>query len=326
MIVGRRSSAVSTTPRRRLARGGRPASIAHPPGRRSRRRWVAPLGFLLPGLLVYGTFFLWPTWQMIRLSVFHWDGVTVGTSAGLDNYGRMIGDPLFWTALQNTAVWTLAAIFVPVVLGLALAILLSRSRLIGRVFFRTVLFLPQVLSSVVVAVLWRWIYNPSFGALNTALESLGLGALAQGWLGSQRLALPALFIAWTWTHYGFVMLVFMAAIDDLDETYFEAASVDGATAGQQIRHVLVPLLRAPITTVVLITAVSAFQIFDLVYLMTNGGPANATSVLALFMFQAAFHFRKVGYGAAIGVALMALILAVSLLLIRLRRAFQEDLA
>lgn len=285
-----------------------------------------PVLFLLPAFVVYGVFFLWPTYQMVRLSFFHWDGVTVGSTAGIENYARMTADPLFWTALTNTATWTAAAIIFPVVIGLGLAILLSRSPLFGTTYFRTLFFLPQVLSSVVVAVLWRWIYNPSYGALNTVLESLGLDFLAQGWLGSSSLALPALFLAWSWVHYGFVMVVLMAAIDDIDETYFDAASVDGASMWQQIRHVLIPTIRGAITTVVLITAVSAFQVFDLVYLLTNGGPARSTSVLAHFMFQAAFHFRKVGYGATIGVALMVMILAISLLLIRVRRGFEEEAA
>lgn len=300
--------------------GGR-LTAAHP---RPRRHRFVPYGFLMPGFFIYGMFFLWPAWQMFRLTFFHWDGVTAGSVAGLDNYTRMAGDPLFWNALRNTAAWSFAAIFVPVIIGLALAILLSRSQIIGKTLFRTLLFLPQVLSSVVVAVIWGWIFNPSFGALNTFLRTIGLDFLAQGWLGSRTLALPALFIAWTWVHYGFVMIVFMAAIDDLDETFFEAASVDGASKWQQIRHILIPLIRAPITTVVLITAIVAFQIFDLVYLLTNGGPANATSVLALYMFQAAFHFRRVGYGAAIGISLMVLIILIAIGLIRLRKAFQED--
>lgn len=291
---------------------------------RSRRRDGTGYPFLLPALAVYGMFFLWPALQMLRLTFFHWDGVTPGSVAGFNNYTRMVQDPLFWNAFKNTALWTFAAIFVPVIVGLALAILLSRSQVMGKTLFRTLLFLPQVLSSVVVAVIWGWIYNPSFGALNTFLRSMGLDFLAQGWLGNRTFALAALFIAWSWVHYGFVMLVFMAAIDDLDDTYFEAAEVDGASKWQQIWHVLVPMIRAPITTVVLITAIVAFQVFDLVYLLTNGGPANGTSVLALFMFQAAFHFRRVGYGAAIGIALMVLILLIAVGLMRLRKAFQED--
>lgn len=307
-------------------RGGRFSTTARLSSAGSGLTHGRPVLFLLPAFVVYGVFFLWPTYQMVRLSFFHWDGVTVGSTAGVENYARMTADPLFWTALTNTATWTAAAIIFPVVIGLGLAILLSRSPLFGTTYFRTLFFLPQVLSSVVVAVLWRWIYNPSYGALNTVLESLGLDFLAQGWLGSSSLALPALFLAWSWVHYGFVMVVLMAAIDDIDETYFDAASVDGASMWQQIRHVLIPTIRGAITTVVLITAVSAFQVFDLVYLLTNGGPARSTSVLAHFMFQAAFHFRKVGYGATIGVALMVMILAISLLLIRVRRGFEEEAA
>lgn len=305
-------------------RGGRRNAV-RPRTRVSGKR-LTPYGFLFPGFLVYGMFFLWPAWQMLRLTFFHWNGVTPGSVAGIDNYTRMAGDPLFWNAFRNTAIWTVAAIFIPVLVGLGLAILLSRSKVLGKTLFRTLLFLPQVVSSVVVAVIWGWIYNPSFGALNTFLRSVGLDVLAHGWLGNRTSALVALFIAWSWVHYGFVMLIFMAAIDDLDEAFFEAASVDGATKWQQIRFVLVPMIRAPITTVVLITIIVAFQVFDLVYLLTNGGPANGTSVLALYMFQAAFHFRRVGYGAAIGIALMVLIVLVAVALMRLRKAFDEEMA
>ena len=305
-------------------RDGRLSSAVRPLARRSRPKQARPVLYLVPAFAVYAAFFLWPTWQMVWLSFFNWDGVTVGTSAGLDNYTRMAGDPLFWTALTNIASWTAAAMVVPVVVGLGLAILLARTPMFGKTLFRTLFFLPQVLSSVVVAVLWRWIYNPSYGALNTTLEALGLDFLTQGWLGNSSLALPSLFVAWSWTHYGFVMVVFMAAIDDIDETFFDAAAVDGANFWQQIRHVLIPAIRGPMTTVVLITAIAAFQVFDLVYLLTNGGPARSTSVLAHFMFQAAFHFRKVGYGAAIGIVLMTIILAISLVLIRIRRGFEEE--
>jgi len=306
--------------------GGRRFKVVRPNvGARSRRAG-RPMAYLLPAFAVYAAFFLFPASQLLRLSFLRWDGVTPRQPAGFDNYTRLVSDPLFWAAFKNTVMWTAAAIVLPVVIGLALAIFLSRSEMFGKTLFRTLFFMPQVLSTVVVAVLWGWIYNPSFGALNTTLRSLGLDGLVQGWLGEPSFALWALFVAWTWTQYGFAMIIFIAAIDDIDETYFEAASIDGATVLQQIRYVLVPAIKGPVTTVVLIMAIVAFQVFDLVLLLTNGGPGRSTSVLAHFMYEAAFRFRKVGYGAAIGVVLMALILGVSMGIIKIRKAFDEGLA
>lgn len=306
--------------------GGRRFKVVRPNVRAKSRRSGRPIAYLLPAFAVYAVFFLYPAFQLLRLSFLRWDGVTPPQTAGIDNYTRLVQDPLFWAAFRNTVMWTAAAIVLPVVIGLALAIFLSRTRMFGKTLFRTLFFMPQVLSTVVVAVLWGWIYNPSFGALNTTLRSLGLDWLAQGWLGEPSFALWALFIAWTWTQYGFAMIIFIAAIDDIDEAYFEAASIDGATAWQQTRYVLIPAIKGPVTTVVLIMTIVAFQVFDLVLLLTNGGPGRSTSVLAHFMYEVAFRFRKVGSGAAIGVVLMALILVVSVSIIKVRKAFDEGLA
>lgn len=307
-------------------RGGRLFNVARPRRRKRSLRGGYPVAYLLPAFAIYAIFFLWPASQLFRLSLLRWDGVTPRQSAGIDNYTELVSDPLLLVALRNTVMWTVAAIVVPATVGLVLAIFLSRSNMFGKTLFRTLFFMPQVLSTVVVAVLWGWIYNPSFGALNNTLRSVGLGGLAQGWLGESSLALWALFIAWSWTQYGFAMIIFIAAIDDIDETYFEAASIDGATAWQQSRYVLIPAIRGPVTTVLLIMAITAFQMFDLVLLLTDGGPGRATSVLAHYMYEVAFRFRRVGYGAAVGVMLMVLILVVSVGILKVRNAFEEDVA
>lgn len=302
--------------------GGR--RTAHPTSSSASRWGGRPLPYLLPAFGMYGLFFLWPASQLIRLSFIEWNGVTPAEPAGFGNYVKLTSDSLFWLALRNTAMWTAAAIVLPVLVGLGLAIFLSRTEMFGTALFRTLFFMPQALSTVVVAVLWGWIYNPNFGALNTMLRSMGLDSLVKGWLGEPNLALWAIFIAWTWTQYGFAMVIFVAAIDDVDESQFEAASIDGATVLQQIRYVLIPAIRGPVTTVVLIMTIAAFQVFDLVLLLTNGGPGRATSVLAHYMYEVAFRFRRVGFGAAIGVVLMALILVTTMIIIRVRRAFEEE--
>lgn len=313
------SSTLETAPQtHQMDASGRRHDDARP---RSRSR---PWLFLLPAAVLYTSFVLWPTYRMFELSLFSWDGVRPRRFTGALNYQQLVADPLFWSSFQNNALWIGAALVVPVFLGLALAILLARTRVMGRIFFRTVFFLPQVLSTVVVAVIWGWIYNPSFGALNTTVRALGLDALAQPWLGSRTFALPALLVAWSWVHYGLAMVIFLAALANIDETYFDAAKVDGANGLQRFWHILLPAIRGPFTTVALITAVSAFQIFDLVFVLTQGGPGRATTVLAFFMFQGAFYFQRVGYGAAIAVVLTAIILVMTLVLLRVRRAFDDE--
>lgn len=290
---------------------------------RSARDHLTAYAYVAPAFIVYALFFLWPAFRLIQLSFQEWDGLGEPAGAGLSNYERLLGDPVFWKAFWHNVSWMLAAVIVPVFFGLLLAILLVRSPIHGRVIFRTIYFMPQVISSVVVAIIWNWIYNPSFGALNETLGFLGLSSLQRGWLGDPNLALPAVFIAWSWVHYGFTMVIFIAALQSIDEVYFDAAKVDGANGWQQFRHVLLPFIRAPLSTVVLVTAISSFQVFDLVFIMTSGGPANATMVLPIYMLDNAFSFHKVGYGATIAVALGLFIIVMSILFLRARGVFKE---
>jgi raffinose/stachyose/melibiose transport system permease protein len=281
--------------------------------------------FVLPALMVYGVFFLWPLVQLVVLSFQDWDGLSARHFVGLENFRLLLfHDQVFWQAFSHNCLWLIAAEVVPVAIGLVLAILLSRSRMHGRTFFRALYFAPQVLSSVVVAVIWRWIYNPSFGALNTLLGAVGLSSLQRGWLGEASLAFPALFIAYTWVGYGFTMVIFLAALQDIDETYFDAAKVDGAGPLQQLRHILIPAIRGPLTTVLLITAIGSFQVFDLVFILTRGGPGFVTQVLAMYMYQNAFPFSRVSYGAAIAVTLGLIILVFSVIFLRVRGALREE--
>lgn len=283
-----------------------------------------PFLFIAPALAFYLAFFIWPYMELIWLSLQEWTGYGERTFVGLQNYIRLMDDKQFWLAFQHNISWSLAAIVFPVLLGLFLAILLSRTSMHGKVFFRAVYFMPQVISSISVAVVWGWVYNPTFGLLNQSLEFLGLGALARGWLGDQAFALPALFLAWSWIHYGFTMVIFIAALEGIDEVYFEVAKIDGAGWWQQLRYIILPFIRGPLTTIILVTAISSFQVFDLIFALTNGGPGRATIVLPLYMLTSAFTFHKIGYGAAIAVVLSLVILAFSLVLLRVRGSLKES--
>jgi ABC-type sugar transport system permease subunit len=286
---------------------------------------LIPYLYIAPALIIYLAFFIYPFIQLVILSFHRWDGINPRRFIGLENYRRLLfEDDQFWSAAGRNVVWMVAALIVPVFFGLILAILLYRSPLRGKVIFRTIYFIPQVLSTVVVALIWNWIYNPNFGALNRLLDTLGLDALQQGWLGEANLAFPSLFIAWSWIYYGFAMVIFIAALQAIDETYFDAAKVDGANWWQQFRHVLIPFIQGPLTIIFLITAISAFQVFDIVFVMTRGGPAGHTMIMSILMFQNAFEFDKPGYGSAIAVLLGLVILLMSVVFLRLRGVMSED--
>jgi len=288
-------------------------------------KYLAPALYIGPAFLLYTVFFIWPAVQLIQLSLLEWDGLSPKVFIGLGNYQKLLYDQYFWLSLRHNLSWMLGAIIVPVFFGLFLAILLSRSAMFGRVFFRTIFFLPQVLSSVTVSIIWGWIYNPSYGALNSLLTSFGLESLRQGWLANKIFALPALFLAWSWVHYGFCMVIFLAALDGIDEVYFDAAKVDGANRWQQFVHILLPFIRGPLSTVILVTAISAFQVFDLVFVLTKGGPAYTTLVVPMYMILNAFNFNNVGYGATIAITLGLLVFVFSFVFLRVRRTFGEPL-
>lgn len=282
---------------------------------------LAAFLFILPALVIYSVFYIYPMLELVRFSFLRWDGLGAQRFVGFNNYVQLFNDDIFWQALQHNIIWVVGAMIIPVSAGLLIAILLVRTPMKGKIIFRTLYFMPQVLSSVIVAIIWGWIYNPSYGALNTMLDTIGFGFLIPntGFLGSRDFALLALFIAWSWVHYGFTMVIFIAGLAGIDEVYFDAAKVNGANLWQQLRFVLIPLMRGSITTAVLVTAISAFQVFDLVFIMTNGGPGRSTMVTTLYMLNNAFFFQKVGYGATVAVVFSAILLTLSLIFLRIRK-------
>lgn len=280
------------------------------------RAWL----FLGPPFAVLAVFVLWPVVYLVYLSLQRWDGLGPSSFVGLNNYARVFADDRFWTSIGNNLSWSLAALLVPPLIGLGLAILLARTHVWGRTFFRVVFFLPQLVASAVVAVIWRWIYAPT-GPANAALGFLGVDQPPM-WLADKDLALGAIFVAYAWVTYGFSMLIFEASIRAIDEPLFDAAKIDGATFRQEIWHVLLPGIRTSIVTVLIVTAIWSFQIFDLIYLTTRGGPGDATQVLAIGIYSNTFQSREVGLGAAMATLLLAAIVALASL-IAIGRAVRE---
>lgn len=290
-------------------------------------RWAASLPaylYIAPAFLLYAAFSLWPLSQVIRLSLTGWSGLGPKTYIGMQNYQEILTDPRFRAGFVHNIQWMIAALLIPTTIALFLAVLLMRAPIRGRVLLRTFYFLPQVVSSVVLAVIWRWIYSPNFGALNALLKNAGLDGLARPWLGDLVLALPAVFVAWAWYAYGFRMVIFLAALQGIDESYYDSAKVDGANALQQMWYVTLPMMRRALATVILLSGISAFQIFDLVYIMTNGGPGYATQVLSIVMYDYGVRASRVGYGAAVAVLLGIFIVLLSIVFLQLRKKLEED--
>jgi raffinose/stachyose/melibiose transport system permease protein len=249
------------------------------------------------------------------LSLFHWDGVTAGEWAGVDNYRSVVEDSEVRSAFWHSLVLLVFYAFVPVIIGLMLAAAMSRTRMRGLAFFRTVLFLPQVVALVVVAVMWRMIYAPAGGLFNRVLGWFGIGPA--NWLGSFDLALPAVGLVGTWVMYGLAMVLFTAGVQKIPPSLYDAARVDGAGAAHEFFAVTLPGLRNEIAVALTLTTIAALRNFDLIYLTTRGGPGTSTTVPAFEVYTRAFRGGDVGSAAAIGVCVAAVIFALAMAINRI---------
>lgn len=272
--------------------------------------------YILPALLVYAVFLLYPFGQSVWLSFVHWDGLTVATPAGFDNYRDLFGDPALRAPFAHALMLLVFYSALPVAIGLLLAAAMSRVRIHGMTFFRTVLFLPQVLALIVVAVAWRSILAPD-GLLNDTLRAVGLGSLARPWLGDYTWALPAVGVIGTWVGTGLCMVLFLAGVQRIPRELYEAARIDGAGPVREFLAVTLPGLRPHIAVALTLTIVAGLRNFDLIYVTTSGGPGNATSVPAYEVYHRAFETNQVGSAAAVGVALTVLIFALTVTISRL---------
>ncbi|WP_055551699.1 carbohydrate ABC transporter permease [Streptomyces sp. NBRC 110028] len=272
--------------------------------------------YILPALLVYAVFLLYPFGQSVWLSFLHWDGLTAATPAGFGNYRDLFGDPALRAPFAHALVLLVFYSALPVAIGLLLAAAMSRVRIHGMTFFRTVLFLPQVLALIVVAVAWRSILAPD-GLLNDTLRAVGLGSLARPWLGDYTWALPAVGVIGTWVGTGLCMVLFLAGVQRVPRELYEAARMDGAGAVREFFAVTLPALRPHLAVALTLTIIAGLRNFDLIYVTTSGGPGNATSVPAYEVYHRAFETNQVGSAAAVGVALTVLIFALTVTVSRL---------
>ncbi len=285
------------------------------------KRW-AGLGFVAPALGLLLAFFLLPTVAALLLSFTDFDVYTVADPSRLrfvmlGNYERLLHDDRFWTALRNTLWFVAVAGPLSVTVSLAAALLVDAKVVRGRAIFRTILFLPVVTTLVAVAVVWRYLYHPRYGVLNQLLGAIGIAPI--DWLGDPRWALPALALLAVWKGFGFNMLVFLAGLQGIPERLYEAAALDGAGRWQEFRHVTMPQLAPTFLFVGVITAIGYLQLFAEPYVMTQGGPADSTLSVVLLMYEEGFRWWNLGYGAAVAVVLFLVILAASLVQLRVQR-------
>lgn len=283
---------------------------ARPPGEPRRVGYL----YILPAFLVFAAFVLVPFGHAFYLSLWEWDGLTAGTWAGLGNYSDVVSDPALRAAFGHALLLLIFYAVLPVCIGLVIAGLIARAQVRGLTFFRTVIFLPQVLAMVVVAVMWRMIYDPENGALNELLRAVGLGSLTQSWLGDFDVALPAVGMIATWVYYGLAMVLLTAGVQKIPSSLYDAARVDGAGPIREFFAVTLPGLRGEIAVSLTLTTIFALRNFDLVYITTKGGPGDATSVPSFEVYDRAFQSGQVGSAAAIGICLAAIIFAITVLI------------
>lgn len=283
---------------------------------RDQSQGYTPYLFILPAFLVYCAFLLYPLGRAVHLSLFEWDGLSLATFVGFGNYTDLFTDERLRSAFGHALVFVFFFAVLPVGIGLVLAAVLTRARVRGLALFRTIVFLPQVIAMVVVAVAWRQIYAPD-GVLNDVLRWAGLDSLTRAWLGDYTFSLPAVGLIGTWVTTGLVTVLLLAGMAKIPAERFEAARVDGAGAVREFTAVIVPAVRAEVTVALTLTIVVSLKTFDLVYVTTGGGPGSSTTVPSYEVFRRAFELGQVGSAAAVGVTLAALIFLISLLVNRI---------
>ncbi len=284
--------------------------------RKKRRKFDTGYLWVAPAVLMYAVFTLVPLISGIYLALLRWDGIEPAVYIGLDNFRRMLHDNRLRMALEHNIQYAIGTVIGKIVLSLFLALLLNRS-MRGRAIYRTALFLPVVMSFVVVGILWTWIYNDSFGLVNNLLRAIGLGSLAQDWLGDTRIALWSLIVVDIWKWYGFHMVIFLAGLQTIPTELYEAARLDGAGRWRQLTGITLPLLKPVMVVNVTISLLGAMNVFDIPYVMTEGGPANSTNVTALYTYLQAFKFNRLGYGSAISYGMFLLITVIALVQLKL---------
>jgi multiple sugar transport system permease protein len=283
----------------------------------ARTAWL----FTAPAMLGYLVFLVWPTLRGVYLSFTSFDLLSPEKWAGLDNYRRLVNDPVFWDSLGVTLQYVVINIGVQTVVALVIAVLMHR--LTRSTALRGIVLAPYLVSNVVAGIVWLWILDTQLGVGNEVVERLGFDRIA--FFGDASWAIPTIALVNVWRHVGYTALLIFAGLQSIPPTVYEAGRVDGAGEWRTFRSITLPLLRPVLSLVLIITVIGSFQVFDTVSVTTDGKPANATNVLQLYVYDLAFDRLQFGYASAISVALMLVLTAVTVVQYRLMRAGRSDL-
>ena len=278
---------------------------------------------LSPALIVFSVFVVWPLLDSFRYSVTDWNGLSSAPKfVGLANFVRAFTDPEFFHAIGNSTIWIIAALLLPTLLGLVLALLLNAG-LRGSRIFKSIFYLPICLSAIVVGQIWIWIYQPGWGLLNSAIAyALGVRRFNFAWLAEPSTALAAVIVAWSWQQTGLAMVIFLAGLTTIPRDLLEAAEIDGVSRWKQTLHIVLPMLRPATVVVVALSMISALKGFDILYVMTGGGPFHSSVTLAFLMYEESFKKYRMGYGSAISVVLF--LIALSIIFVYFRQLKKAD--
>jgi len=282
---------------------------------RNKKEYLAFLAFVAPNLILFGVFTYWPIVYSIYLSFLKWNFLTpLSQFVFFENYSRLFSDPDFWTVTKNTLTYALSVVIIAQSLAFFLAILLNR-RVFGRTFFRTVAFTPHITTTAAAALVWAFVLNPSFGPLSYIYSTLGVPGI--NWLNNVALALWAIVIVGTWKEIGFASVFFLAGLQGINKEYFEAARVDGASGWAILRHITLPLMTPVIFFLSVSGFIAAIKAFDIVAIMTEGGPVYpASSTYVFHLYQLAFRNFRAGYASAFALVFFVIMIILTIFQIK----------
>lgn len=287
-------------------------------------QWLVATAFLAPAVVLLAVFLLYPLVSSLRLSLLDWNGL--GSNArfvGLANWVKLAHDAVFWQSLANNAILAAASVIVELPIALALAVLLDKAGR-GSRLLKILYFLPLLMSSVAIGVLFKNIYDPNFGPLNAALHAFGLDGLAKDWLGDPHFSLGSTIAVICWQNTPFYMILFLAGLSSLPAEIVEAARLDGASEWTTFWRIKLPHLQGTMRTAVLLSILGSLRYFDLIYVMTGGGPEGASELMATYMYRTVFSSFQMGYGSTIGSAMFLIVCAVAALSLRFTRRYAEE--
>ena len=269
---------------------------------------ATPYLFMLPALIIYLSVIVFPVFYSLWISFRSGTGIGEMEFVGFKNYVQLVQDNVFWLSFKHTIIWLVLTVVLTMTVSLALAVLLN-NKFFGRTFFRAFFYFPSVISAIAVAIIWRWIYNAQYGFINNFAALLGLD-WKQTWISQSETALIALFVASLWQAIGQPMILFLAGLSGIPSEVLEAASVDGANPVQKFFRITVPLMKDTFVMVISTLLIAGMKVYDIVKGLTDGGPNNATQVLATYMYNQVFSYNNVGYGTAIAIVMVLMMLVV----------------